>query len=191
MYGRTSPLFVALRFGVTYRLLHDNCQTFCLRLLECIRTPTGLRDIFEGLECIPQELSNGILLQRCKEFNRTQIVSEKSFMASLEQTPLSIGTVFCLLVQIIPVVLVAFFWRSVVAILVALGIGCFYAECSPTAPLKPISRFLWRPPPQDELCLTVYRKLYPDEECATDPPKEQSDVTLALGPPHYWEGSKT
>lgn len=145
-------------------MLHENCQTFCLRLLECIRAPMGLCDIFKGLECIPQELSNEILLQRCEEFNRTQIASERSFVASLERTPLSIGTIFRLLAQIIPVVLVASFLRSVMAILGALLIGCFYAECSSTAPLKPISRFLWRPPQQDKLCLTVYRQLYPDEE---------------------------
>lgn len=113
--------------------------------------------------------------------------------------PISIGTIIRLSAQLVPVVLLAFFMRSTMAILVSLVIVCFYAECSRTAPLKPLSRFLWRPPQQDKLFLTVYRQLYPDEEStadicvATDPPKAQSKVTLARGPrqEHSREGSET
>jgi len=182
-----------------YRLLHDNCQTFCLRLLECIRTPMGLCDIFEGLECIPQEMSNEILLQRCEEFSPTLTAGDVSVVASLERMPLCIGTIVRLSAQLVPVVLVAFFMRSTMAILVSLVIVCFYAECSRNAPVKPLSRFIWRPPQQDKLFLTVYRQLYPDEEStaeicvAADPPNSQSKVTLARGPrrEHSREGSET
>ena len=149
----------------------------------------GLCDIFKGLERIPQELVNVILLQRCEEFNRTQTASEESFMAPLERIPRSIGTVFHVLARFFLLVLVAVFLRSVGAALVALVIESLFAECSSTAPLKPISGFLWRPPQRDKLFLTVYRRLYPDEDppahryVSADPPKAQSDVALALEPP--------
>ena len=76
-----------------YRVPHENCQTFCLRLLECIRTPMGLRDIFDGLERIPPKLSNEIQRQRCEEFSSTLTASGITVVASLERVPLFISTI--------------------------------------------------------------------------------------------------
>jgi len=146
-----------------YKALHENCQTFCMRLLECIRTPRDLCDIFEGLECVPQGLSHDILVQRCKEFNRTPTVGNIRVIASLEPLPLSIGTIYRLSAVVVPAMTIAIFLRSLVVTLVFLVVGCLYAGYSHTAPLKPLSPFLWRPPRQDKICLMVYRQLFPDE----------------------------
>lgn len=149
-----------------YSILHENCQAYCLKLLECIRTPLSLSDIFRGLDRVPKALSDKILLQRYKDFLDAPEPHQMGFTEPLTSIPTCVETV-CLIAFECLLVLVGLCLVSDKLIVVWMLTALAYAQHSHPISFRVLSELIWKPPKQDDMLLMIYNQTLGEAQLST------------------------
>jgi hypothetical protein len=143
-----------------YQLLSDNCQKFCIRLIECIRMPLHHDDIFQGVRHIPQELGRDVIQRRCQDFERLTLLRRDLARRPRAALPFPIEPIVRTSKELLCAILLVVVLRTLKLSMVYLAILVFYAQ-SVRDLITDLSTFT-NMPSYDSL-RAVYRQLYPEE----------------------------